>query len=316
VNDERIDPELLAAVLDGTASERERAAVLERLATSKDAYARFLEAVAIQSELEQPPVVARPAPVTATAPATVIPLEARRRPLRFLAPVLSLAAALSIVVLATSRSTTPEVIQLAEAGHLTTGSGAGSVAQALGATWDDRGWSVMRGAEAVEGAPARAFRAGVRVAQLTMAANAGDSAAVARQAGNLGELLATVDGSSPLVLRLATLAQQGGSDQARARRELASQLRAVLGAEGWFDLGVWTESAHAAARNGELEFFAAGGGPLTALTRLLARPGTPAEQWERETRALRALSANGAHDRSELPAIDGVLTKVLAAAGG
>ena len=267
VSDERIDPETLAAFLEGGLAPAERERVMRALAESPDAYADFLEAAAVARELDpQSSVAAVEIGASAKPKGTpVVPIAAKRRGTRwYVAPAL-IAAGIAAVVVVRLNNDGAGVRSVALAPSIQlVRPGSGSVAATLGDGWDQPRWSVVRGGESGVGDAARAFRAGARYAELEVAAQAGDAAAVARASESLARTAETVDAGAPVAAQLRAFA----GDSARTR--VADQLRSLLGAVNEFDAGVWTESARLALLANRLDFFAPQGEPISELKRLIA----------------------------------------------
>ena len=163
MSEERIDPETLAAFLEGGLAPAERERVVRALAESPDAYADFIEAAAVAREVDAD----ADAPV---APATVVPINASksRRTSWYLGSVL-LAAGIAAIVVAkrgpASATDAGTAIMLAQATHVVPVH-SGAVATILGESWDQPPWSVARSGESGAGDAARAFRAGARYAEM------------------------------------------------------------------------------------------------------------------------------------------------------
>ena len=97
---------------------------------------------------------------------------------------------------------------------------------------------------------------------------------------------------------------------------LWSQLRTMLGAGEWFDLGSWSGAAQLAALNGQQAYFASDGQALHALTSVLASPAVPADAWDAVTRPLHSLQHGTEPDASQVRDIATMLAGVFASAGG
>ncbi|MBC7844211.1 MAG: hypothetical protein H7099_18010, partial [Gemmatimonadaceae bacterium] len=208
----------------------------------------------------------------------------------------------------------PDVLEVAHALHIGNATGDGSVARALGERWDASAWPVMRGDNHPIAGPARAFRAGVRVMQLDLAATAHDSSAVTSATRRLELLLIDRAGTGPIATSLADLAQSGGLTNPRARTRLVSQVRAILGDRAWFDLGVWAEAAHVAVLQRQPAFFAERGAPMSHLTELLRLAPPARDAWRSATLPLRTLPSRATD--ADLPAIAKALEAVMLLAGG
>jgi hypothetical protein len=315
VSGERVDPELLAAFLDGTASAEEREAILRTLSRSKEAYAEFSEASAIHRDLENPkqspPILVDVPP----APASRAPHASR---LRWLVPSMLLAAAIAGIAIVTQlRGTIPErTIRLAQATRLTRETGAGALTRQLGSSWDQPEWSASRGTDGATAVAGRAFRAGVRYADFEIASQANDSSGAIRAATALGGLLTSIDGGAPLAESLRSLAASAGTVSAHDRATAAVQLRSVLGTGDWFDLGVWTETARVSVLARELVFFDSAG-PAVAELRRIIKAGTASvsnADWRAATDPLRPLVANRTWSTSDLSTIDQAIRAAMISA--
>ena len=261
VSDERIDPETLAEFLEGRLSPAERERVLHALAESPDAYADFIEAAAVDravaEERASPKLEGQASPARA-----VIPINTRlNRAWRYAVPALIAAGVVAIFFLRRGREADGSgMIVLAQATHVVP-AGSGSVASKLGDLWDQPQWSVSRGGDNAATDKARAFRAGARVAELEVAAQAGDSTAVRRVAGFLAAILASAQVGTPTISQLKDLSMP----DAAARAEMANQIRSLLDAPVNFDAGVWTETARLAFAADSGDYLSGATGDLTGL---------------------------------------------------
>lgn len=327
MNAPHIDPELLAAVLDGTATPDEREQVLRLIAGSREAYAEFREATAIREGLHEDvargevSAVGNPATDLAESPSgSGTPSRAGKNRFRYLFPVAMLAAAgVAIVVVSRQKSGGAErsVVEIAQAMRVEGASGSGSLARTLGADWDVPGWTVTRGVEAQLPTSARAFRAGVRLGQLEISVSASDTVAVSNAARELQSLLRDVSGSAPVFAQLDVMVnQQHVLDTVGSRAALASQIKDLIGEAAWFEFGVWIAAAQTAARNGNAVFFQAEGASLATLDRLLVPALIPRSEGQRQALdALRELGRNGARGAGEFGAVRGTLARFARAVG-
>ena len=255
---EHLDAEHLAAFLDGTLTPAERAEVLKVLASNPEAYSEFLEVQALLAELDPPAEeseVADVPPTTSTA-AIEAPKRkvGRRRYFLFTGPILA-AAVLSVVLLR------PDANGVADTGSMfasmlpgwTTGSGA--VEDRLGAGWNEPPWSTVRGAEDALSRDSRAFRLGVRFAELEVAVAADDSAAAEQTLLSLQRILESVDLGVPSAVEAARARSSGTYRDGNVRRSLVSRARAVTGASYAVDLGMWLGSARLAGLGADTAFF-------------------------------------------------------------
>jgi hypothetical protein len=319
VNDERIDPERLAAFLDGTASPEEREGVLRTLARSPTAYADFLEASAIHRELtgdsEATVPIELAAPPAAMGSAS---REARRR--WFLAPLVLAAAVVAVMVIRkpATDATGPDAIQLAQTTSLTRDRGSGSLARALGADWDRPPWSVVRGADSPLASRPLAFRAGARYAQLEMATQTADSTEVGRATEAIAQLVGTVEAGAAVAARFRDLARRPEFGGSTSRAQTARQTRALLGEPDWFDLGTWAETARLSLSARNVGFFAPDS-PATRELRRIVGPHVDGKSsadaaWVPVVDAIRPLRSARSWSPNDIPVLDQIVRAVIAAA--
>jgi hypothetical protein len=266
-----IDPESLAAFLEGRLDPPERAAMLEHIARDPAAYETFVEAAAIEREL---------ASATGGKPVTELGAPEKFRPLKGRSPwryALPLAAAAGLGALLLGRALLRPAaapLLLADASTLLAASGAPTLESALGANWTEPAWTGTRGAVSALSPGQRAFRLGSRLAVLALAADAGDADAALRAATELRDLLAGVDGGAPVAARLDNIAGRVRSgeppeDVATALNDVASGLQALVPGV-WLRTGAWVEQARLAARAGAVQWFAADGAAIDELRVLVA----------------------------------------------
>jgi hypothetical protein len=236
--------------------------VLQALADSPDAYADFIEAAAADRAIaeESSP---RKTGTESTATPGVIPIGTKtNRAWRYAVPGLIAAGIIAVFFMRTgSEGRRGEMIVLAQSTHVLP-AGTGSVASKLGDSWDQPQWSVSRGGDDASSDRARAFRAGARVAELEVAAQAGDSAAVRRVAGSLARLLTSAQAGTPTISQLRDFSEPASS----TRAAVARQIRDLLGAPVNFDAGLWTETARMSLVSGNVDYI---GATNSALTRLI-----------------------------------------------
>jgi hypothetical protein len=350
MSEPRIDPERLAAFLDGTATAADREQVLSTIASSREAYAEFREVEAIRGELHggvspgaevseatmrtrasaETNTVASNGEAVSTATARVgttasptpsMPgapeLRAKRNQFAIPLSMLAVAAGLAVVFSSRLNVVKPEasVVAVAQSMRVSGAAGSGSLARLLGADWDTPGWTVTRGAETERPPDARAFRLGVRFAQLEIAINANDTVAVGVAARAVQTLLSDVSGSGPLSSQLDLLRTTPTTIAADARSVLATEVGTLLGEDGWFALGVWVGSAQVAARVGDARFFALKGPGMRALVSISSLPTTlNAEGWAAATSTLQRLTGASPLDAAERERINVTLTGVLRSA--
>jgi hypothetical protein len=261
VSDERIDPETLAEFLEGRLAPAERERVMRTLAESPEAYGDFIEAAAVERALAEETAQLKTEGASAATPA-VIPISTKaNRMWRYAVPALIAAGIVAVFALRRGgEARQGEMIVLAQATHVLP-AGSGSVASKLGDSWDQPQWSVSRGADDASAGRARAFRAGARVAELEIAAQAGDTAAVRRIATSLATLLTAAQVGTPTVSQLRDFS----APSAATRAAVAGQIRDLLGAPANFDAGVWTETARLSLAAGNGGYVDATNAQLTKL---------------------------------------------------
>ncbi len=306
-----IDPELLASVIDGTATPDERAAAMRILASSREAHAIFVDAVAIHRELAAETGAA--ASGANEARDSVVLVSRRKGRWRYVAPIALVAATIAIVVFLRGTGRPDATVSLAVVPRLEGATGAGSLARTLGAGWDVPGWSVSRGSESTQIATRRAFRIGVRLAQLEIAARASDSVAVMAATSQIRELLSDVAGAAPVASRLDSMGRESSFGSDASRGEIGLALKGILQQPAWFDLGVWTGAAQIAIHSGHREFFTVDGGASAQLAHLLTERPQQADAWDVSTASLRDLPRD---DASRVEAITRAVAQVMASAGG
>lgn len=261
VRREPLDPEVLAALLEGTLSARERGEVLEHLAQSPDDFEAFVEAASVLRDLDDD---AGAAPVPPTPPTTSSPTREIRPARRWLPgpklwlPLAALLAGVLVVSRVVLSGGAPTPVALLERDPLVR---SGSLAATLGPDWSQPGWSVQRGGGQSLAEQRRDFRIGVRLAGLDAALDAGDARAVQQVAPQLISLLEEVGpGAGPAARfyrRLNELATQGDPRrEPDLEAQAAADLVDALQDSPWFGLGVWVEQARLATLARRTEFFA------------------------------------------------------------
>jgi hypothetical protein len=297
VSDEQVDPETLAAFLDGTLAPGDRAKVMRVLAESPEAYADFVDASAVHRELQ---------------PAKPI----RHRGVWYFAPLLLAAGVVGLLVVRRGHdAAVPGMIALAQTTRVVA-PGAGGVAASLGDAWDQPGWSVVRGESMGLGERARAFRAGARYAELEVAAQAVDSAAARRLATILAETAGGVDAGTPLAAQFRVLADAPSLGGSGARERLAEQLRTLLRMHAWFDIGAWTETARLAVAANDLAFFSPSAPAIPELRRIIGTLESSPEQRAAASGvvdALRPLLSGRSWSVNDKSTLSGVIAAATAA---
>lgn len=235
----RIDPERLAALIDGRLSDAEAAEVRALLAQADaDTLAAYADAVAIAGE------------VSPTSTADVRPITAARAlsRRRWFAPVAGLIAA-GLVAFAVLRPSRPD------------SSAAGDITRSLGAgTLGVPAWGTVRAGEVVVSQRGRAVRMGVLLVQHELASRGADSAAADR-AAMVAALLDGVPGGAAAAARWRAIA----AGSARPTAEDARVAESFVDPE-WMLLGEWLEGARTAASSRNTGWFSRNDtAPLSAL---------------------------------------------------
>jgi hypothetical protein len=245
--------ELIAALIDGRVSGKDRARAMQVLSESDEALALFASAVRLANE----------------SGAKVSPIASSRRWRRWqrwqvLIPVAAAAAIAVIVVPTVSRRESVGTMGNQYAMELARDP---KFANALTTGWADRGWSVTRGAPPVGGPsaprgssidPKLAFRLGVRSVDVQVANRAGDTAVARRLTDEVLETLKVVAfseavGESYKTLE-STLARESRDASIQRASEAERQLRDFLGSP-MFSFGQWAGAAELAARTRDASFF-------------------------------------------------------------
>ena len=262
-----VDPETLAALLDGKLSPDERERVLARLAKSEREYDDLIETTALVNELNANPAIAdehtnasHVALVLDSPPAHATRSARWRRP-ALIGPLVAAASLVLVMVLraVASRSTDASLF--------------GVIESAAGTERFPAEWPGSRGASDIIAPEAAAFRLGALFTDFDLAFSARDSSAVRTVASRLTELVSSVPAGGPTVARVQFLAGDGMSDamtSSAKRRTVAADLRSLSATPAWFDLGVWAQAARHAAHAGRVEFFSPDGPAIAELNRVLA----------------------------------------------
>lgn len=279
LREEPVDPETLAAFLDGTIDEGGRRWVLDRVAHDVAWYEALIEADALKTavggeEAERADVASiGDLPVDRLRPRP--PRANRWRLLTTVGAPLALAAGIATVwvlseggPLRSTRAPVSVVASLAE-GLPATGSEA-----IFGPDWTTPVWSATRGQAEGLSIHGRAFRLGVHWADLALGFAVGDSTATSDVAAALA-LLAGTSAGEPLARRVETLARAGPRAQPAEARAVVEAIRRTSGAPDWFDLGLWSETARLATLAGRVDFFAEGDRPMREFARLTSTVDRP-----------------------------------------
>jgi hypothetical protein len=264
VTEDPIDPEKLAAFLDGTLSEAERAEVLRQLARSRRAFETLAGAAAILSEIDEGSKAVRRGSWLRPVPGSSRWLVQRAAIVVLPMVVVATVMALAIPGL---RSYNADAVVLAGIVLPVTSR---SPAAVLSETWHESPWSGARGGtERVD-----AFRLGARVMTLELAWQY-DTGVADTLRDEIVDMLTNVDGAALIAARYGELsAQSSGSD----RRTALEDLRETLLDSPWFDLGVWTQAALFAVGAKNAAFFETGESRRTLrglVSRLSSGEGSP-----------------------------------------
>jgi hypothetical protein len=260
MNKDPMDPETIAAFLDGKLEGRERERVVSALAASPDLYDLVVEATAVR--IEVPPPAERPFLVIPSGKRIARFFKTTVRPVPWPAAAATLAAAAlaGVVFLGQALRSGPQALGLiADASWQRPGD------PALGAGWSEITWPGKRGGQPSAAPTGTAFRAGVLQVNFLVAANRGESALVRTSAEALKDVLGNVDGGGPAAVMASTATIEA------ARRELTKELEGLFDDSPWYALGLWIGQARLSAQAGNVEFFAANSKATKELRRLRDR---------------------------------------------
>jgi hypothetical protein len=259
---EEIDLESIAAFIDGRLTGTERDRVVKLLGESEAAFEIYTEALRTREDLGD-------------SEATVMSLAAHReRRTRRWVPAASVAAAAVLVLAvfplmkqrgggggASVLEADARSILLPITGSITGRQlvGTTQLATALGPEWDQRDWAVTRGGGTTRADSTTALRLGVRATDLQVALATGDRDRAGRLAGEIDELLASVDlseGSRADYRGIRAALARGDSIGAVADPAARAEntLEAFLNSP-WFGMGKWFAASELAARAHSAAFF-------------------------------------------------------------
>jgi len=277
VNEPRLDPERLAALLDGTLDPQAREALLAALGDADEARETLADAAALLADMEAageipddlalPPHV-RPAVVLAAAAPPEAGVVAPATP-----PPEAIVAPIDVRPLPVRRPRTRRWTGLLAAAAVVGAVGLGLYQRSAGAAFDDPGaivallpaaaaggpapWSVTRGAGAEVAARTAAIRFGARAVDLALAVRGRDTVAVQSLAGETAALLDGVTGA----VTIAQLYRQAADHPAAPPATLAPTLHDAFTAgmellgEADVRAGAWLGGARAAAAVRDADFF-------------------------------------------------------------
>ena len=260
-----VDPETLAALLDGRLTGDERARVLARLAKSEREYEELLETAALVADLNANPAIVPVPRQPAVALVRDTPLVAERgrrwRSPALIGPIIVAASLAVVLVLRTKAQGAPDAALFAV------------IESAAGTERVPADWPRTRGTRDAIGPEAAAFRLGASFTDLDLAIAAKDSASARAIASEIADLAATIPSAGATVVRVRALGDGGLSgplSSSDERRKLADNLRTLNANAAWFDLGAWVQAARHAAHAGRAEFFLSDGPAIAELNRVLA----------------------------------------------
>lgn len=260
-----VDPETLAALLDGRLDDEERARVLAAI----DASPRLLEIFADSAEVRELLQFGDALPTPAPTPFALPSRSNTRLPARWwMIPALA-AAAVFLISLPFAFRARPRGDELTEYVIVSRLARPSAAAGEL----PREAWTRFRGAGDVATPDGRVVRIGARLVDAALLAAAGDSA-VRQTAAQLAALLENIPGAA---IEAPVFRQISGDPWSSAS---VGQIRsAIIGVEHVLDsdalrAGMWLEAARVAAARADVAFFRA---PLTPTERsaLLARAGEP-----------------------------------------
>jgi hypothetical protein len=250
--DSYADLELIAALIDGRLSDADRARAMTLLAESDEALDVWASA--------------QRGTGTQASDAKVLPISSSPRWRRWQVVIPIAAAAVLAFVLVPRMGLNRSDIALGDdyAKELARDP---NFAAGLSAGWENREWSVSRGAAPVRGSAVRpgsaidpklAFRLGVRSVDVQVANRAGDTAAARRVTEEVLETLKVVafsDAVGESFRQLeSTLARDPRDLSIQRTSDAERQLREFLGSP-MFDFGQWVGAAELAARTHDVPFF-------------------------------------------------------------
>ena len=301
-----IDPERLAALLDGRLDERQRADLLAQLASSDVALEIFADVAAVGREPATAPSAERSSDLLHVRPHAPA-LHGRR--VRWLALV-AIAAGLVTAPVLWTRLRAPAGDPAAYAGLLHDRDAG------LPTAWDGRPWSTTRAAGDPLTAEARAARIGARLVDFTLAVQTRDTRAgelASEIAGLLDEVPA--GGVAAAVYRELS-ARLDATPEARLHSLLAQGREAVtaLPAAEIMALGAWAESARIAAARRDVAFFGTRES-RAALDRAATHPHVPTPARGVAVRLRSALRDGGRGGAPDWPTLTAGLTDLLGALG-
>ena len=247
---DEFDPDLVAAFIDGRLSGAERERVVRLLTESEEAFEIYADAVRVRDDLDADAII--PIPVPPPAPV---------RRLRWLTAGAPLAAAAALLI-----AVLPRVVSNPAAAFAMRADAIAQpltdrpqLATALRSALDEPRWSVTRGGVATIVESKAALRLGARATDLQVALAVGDRERANRVAGEIVDLLDSVNLSD------AARAKYG---EIRQRITAGDSIGAIVGAAAsadehlrdfldsrWYGMGKWLAAGELAARAHSADFF-------------------------------------------------------------
>lgn len=250
---EHLDPETLAAFIDGGLTPDERARVLEVLAKDPDAITYAASVVRVERHMSD-------VPDERARHLALVPDSRRSAPKvhtwrigKLRTPAVVLAACVTMVIGVRS-VLSPEVPQDDEPGWLPDAASIRSAATAPSAA--HAGWGSVRAGAEVLSQEALAVRLGVRSADLWDAAALGEWSAAMALADSLTLLARRVEGGDVIADQLreqVTQARASADDYTTLLQRLAARTHA----ESWYEVGRWIEASRLSAERGDAHFLPA-----------------------------------------------------------
>jgi hypothetical protein len=259
VSENHLDPETIAAYMDGRLSPERRAAVAAQIAQSPEAFEILADAAVIRAAAGEDDADLAGAPKDTSARPSRSPWLRRTLMLG-----LPLAAGLAAILLVPQLRHDDWRTAAFPGGSLLNVQGPGSTDGALGTGWHDPPWTTTRGGS-VAGVDYRlAFRVAVRIVQLRVSLEASDPVAIEQSTATLQSVLEATSVGGPASAEIARIARSVSSGEASfadVRGDWADASRAVRDSNPvpWFDLGLWAEQARLAILAADASFFEPGG---------------------------------------------------------
>lgn len=299
-----IDPETLAALLDGRLTGERRAAALAALASDDAAYEAYADAVAVTRELE----VGREGDEQGDAG---LVRSIRSAPSWWRGPgaqrflIAAGIAALIALPWAISRNQAPDVAPLWMVDAMS-GPAAG-----VPQDWNPAPWGARRSVRGTMTPEVRASRVGARLVALELYARAGDSSGVAAAAAEIAGLLDSLPAAGPAAGVYRSIVERADApyDQLAPLLERGRGAAYLLLDEGRLEMGAWAEAARVAARREDHAFFRQRES-VAMLEQLGANPGLTDQ-----VRSAAADAGAAAAEPTDWGALEASLERLLSALG-